>query len=181
MLDDFSCTHDELAQRIGRSRPQISNTLRLLKLSPQVQRRVAAGVLSAGHARALLGLPDAAAMERLAQRIGVIATAGDRRDQDMLDLGAQAAQHFDDTVGAEYLLPSLTTVSQPFAELGRLALDGGPVEEIRQGDVVWFPADEKHWHGASPDTAMSHIAIQESIDGSAVTWMEKVTDADYDG
>ena len=69
LLDDFGCTHDELARRIHRSRPQISNTLRLLKLPPPVQRRVAAGVLSAGHARALLGLPDAAAMERLAQRI----------------------------------------------------------------------------------------------------------------
>ncbi len=69
LLDDFGCTHDELAGRIGRSRPQISNTLRLLKLPPLVQRRVAAGVLSAGHARALLGLPDAAAMERMAQRI----------------------------------------------------------------------------------------------------------------
>jgi ParB family chromosome partitioning protein len=55
LLEDFGCTHDELAQRIGRSRPQISNTLRLLRLSPPVQRRVAAGVLSAGHARALLG------------------------------------------------------------------------------------------------------------------------------
>ncbi|WP_265442611.1 ParB/RepB/Spo0J family partition protein [Flexivirga meconopsidis] len=69
LLDDFSCTHDELAGRIGRSRPQITNTMRLLKLPALVQRRVAAGVLSAGHARALLGLPDAAAMERLAQRI----------------------------------------------------------------------------------------------------------------
>lgn len=69
LLDDFKCTHEELAGRIGRSRPQISNTLRLLKLPALVQRRVAAGVLSAGHARALLGLPDAAAMERLAQRI----------------------------------------------------------------------------------------------------------------
>lgn len=69
LLDDFSCTHDELAERIGRSRPQISNTLRLLKLPPLVQRRVAAGVLSAGHARALLGLEDGAAQERLAQRI----------------------------------------------------------------------------------------------------------------
>lgn len=69
LLDDFACTHDELAQRIHRSRPQITNTLRLLRLPPLVQRRVAAGVLSAGHARALLGLPDAAAMERLAQRI----------------------------------------------------------------------------------------------------------------
>src|SRR5690606_32320636 len=69
LLEDFGCTQEELATRIARSRPQISNTLRLLKLPPLVQRRVAAGVLSAGHARALLGLPDGAAMERLAQRI----------------------------------------------------------------------------------------------------------------
>jgi ParB family chromosome partitioning protein len=69
LLDDFSCTHDELASRIARSRPQITNTLRLLRLPALVQRRVAAGVLSAGHARALLGLEDGAAMERLAQRI----------------------------------------------------------------------------------------------------------------
>ncbi|MFW5470335.1 ParB/RepB/Spo0J family partition protein [Knoellia sp. CPCC 206435] len=69
LLDDFGCTQDELATRIGRSRPQISNTLRLLKLPPLVARRVAAGVLSAGHARALLGVGDGAAMERLAQRI----------------------------------------------------------------------------------------------------------------
>ncbi len=69
LLDDFGCTHDELASRISRSRPQISNTLRLLRLPPLVQRRVAAGVLSAGHARALLGLADGAAIERLAQRI----------------------------------------------------------------------------------------------------------------
>jgi ParB family chromosome partitioning protein len=69
LLDDFGCTHDELAARIHRSRPQISNTLRLLRLPPLVQRRVAAGVLSAGHARALLGLSDGAAIERLAQRI----------------------------------------------------------------------------------------------------------------
>ena len=69
LLEDFRCTQEELSRRIARSRPQISNTLRLLKLPPLVQRRVAAGVLSAGHARALLGLTDPAAMERLAQRI----------------------------------------------------------------------------------------------------------------
>ncbi|MFT3944053.1 MAG: ParB/RepB/Spo0J family partition protein [Ancrocorticia sp.] len=69
LLEDFKCTQEELARRIARSRPQITNTLRLLKLPPLVQRRVAAGVLSAGHARALLGLADAAAMERVAQRI----------------------------------------------------------------------------------------------------------------
>ncbi len=59
--------------------------------------------------------------------------------------------------------------------------EGGPIEEVRTGDVVFFPADEKHWHGASPDTAMSHIAIQESIDGTPVTWLEKVSDAEYTG
>ncbi len=69
LLDDFGCTHEELSTRIGRSRPQISNTLRLLKLSPAVQRRVAAGVLSAGHARALLGVADAGAQDRLAARV----------------------------------------------------------------------------------------------------------------
>ncbi|WP_316245906.1 ParB/RepB/Spo0J family partition protein [Arthrobacter echini] len=69
LLDDFGCSHDELAGRLGRSRPQISNTLRLLRLPPLVQRRVASGVLSAGHSRALLGLNDPAAMEQLAQRI----------------------------------------------------------------------------------------------------------------
>ena len=69
LLDDFGCTHEELASRIGRSRPQISNTLRLLKLSPEVQRRVAAGVLSAGHARTLLAIPDAAGQDRLASRV----------------------------------------------------------------------------------------------------------------
>ena len=69
LLEDFSTTHEQLADRIGRSRPQVSNTLRLLKLPPVVQRRVAAGVLSAGHARALLSLPGAEAMEQLAQKI----------------------------------------------------------------------------------------------------------------
>ncbi|MGH3496417.1 MAG: ParB/RepB/Spo0J family partition protein [Nocardioidaceae bacterium] len=69
LLDDFSCTHDELAARIGRSRPQISNTLRLLRLSPAVQRRVAAGVLSAGHARSLVSVEDAAVQDRLAARV----------------------------------------------------------------------------------------------------------------
>ncbi len=69
LLDDFGCTQEELSRRIGRSRPQISNTLRLLRLPPLVARRVAAGVISAGHARALLTLEDGSQMERLAQRI----------------------------------------------------------------------------------------------------------------
>ena len=69
LLEDFECTHEELAGRIGRSRPQISNTIRLLKLSPAVQRRVAAGVLSAGHARSLLAVEDPERQDRLAQRV----------------------------------------------------------------------------------------------------------------
>ncbi|GLF96759.1 ParB/RepB/Spo0J family partition protein [Streptomyces yaizuensis] len=69
LLKDFNCTHDQLADRIGRSRPQVSNTLRLLRLSPSVQRRVAAGVLSAGHARALLSVEDSEDQDRLAHRI----------------------------------------------------------------------------------------------------------------
>jgi ParB family chromosome partitioning protein len=69
LLEDFGCTHEELASRIGRSRPQISNTIRLLRLSPAVQRRVAAGVLSAGHARTLLSVEDADAQDRLAGRV----------------------------------------------------------------------------------------------------------------
>lgn len=69
LLEDFGCTHEELAERIGRSRPQISNTIRLLRLSPAVQRRVAAGVLSAGHARSLLAVEDPEVQDRLAQRV----------------------------------------------------------------------------------------------------------------
>jgi quercetin dioxygenase-like cupin family protein len=63
--------------------------------------------------------------------------------------------------------------------LGWVQKLGGPVEEIRPGDVVWFEPGEKHWHGATASTGMSHIAIQEALNGSAVTWMEKVSDEDY--
>ena len=57
--------------------------------------------------------------------------------------------------------------------------EGGPVEEIRPGDVLWFEPGEKHWHGATPTTAMTHIAIQEKLDGKAVDWLEKVSDGQY--
>jgi len=65
------------------------------------------------------------------------------------------------------------------AGCGRVQREGGPIEEIRPGDVVWFAPGEKHWHGAGPTTAMTHIAIQEKLDGSPVTWMEHVTDEQY--
>lgn len=121
LLDDFGITHEQLAERISRSRPQISNTLRLLRLPPLVQRRVAAGVLSAGHARALLGLTDPADMETLAQRIvaeglsvrgteeavtlgvekpkaprGTVRAGG--RTGALDDLGARLGDHFDTRV-----------------------------------------------------------------------------------
>jgi len=67
------------------------------------------------------------------------------------------------------------------AGAGRVQRWGGPIEEVRPGDVVWFPPSEKHWHGASPTTAMTHIAIQEQLEGKAVNWMEKVTDEQYEG
>lgn len=122
LLEDFQCTQEELATRIGRSRPQVSNTLRLLKLPPLVARRVAAGVLSAGHARALLGLQDGAAMERLAQRIvaeglsvrsveEIVTLGGDedrptprkpragRRHPQLEDIAAAVADRLDTRVG----------------------------------------------------------------------------------
>jgi quercetin dioxygenase-like cupin family protein len=64
--------------------------------------------------------------------------------------------------------------------LGRVQREGRPVEVVRAGDVVWFPPHERHWHGASPTTTMTHIAIQESLDGKAVEWLEKVSDEQYD-
>jgi len=63
--------------------------------------------------------------------------------------------------------------------VGHAQKEGGGIEEIRPGDVVWFAPNEKHWHGASPTVAMSHFAIQEALDGSPVTWLEKVSDEDY--
>ena len=89
----------------------------------------------------------------------------------------------------EHSLHSSQARAQPGIPLGQTLIvtsglgwaqrEGGPVEEIRPGDVVWLAPGEKHWHGASASAAMSHIAIQEKLNGSPVTWMEKVTDKDY--
>lgn len=65
------------------------------------------------------------------------------------------------------------------AGVGWVQQEGGPVEEVRPGDVVWFPPGVRHWHGASPTTAMTHMAIQEALDGKVVDWLEKVSDEDY--
>ena len=64
---------------------------------------------------------------------------------------------------------------------GRVQRKGGPIEDVHQGDIVWFALGEKHWHGASATTAMSHIAIQEKLNGSPVDWMEQVTEDEYNG
>ena len=65
--------------------------------------------------------------------------------------------------------------------VGRVQTKGGPIREIRPGDTVWIPPGEKHWHGAAPTTAMTHIAVHESLDGKHITWMEHVTDEEYGG
>ncbi len=91
LLDDFAATHDELARRVGRSRPHISNTIRLLNLPPAVQKRVAAGVLSAGHARALLSVDDAAAQEQLAYRI-VAEGLSVRATEEIIAMGVRPAK-----------------------------------------------------------------------------------------
>ena len=143
LLDDFGCSHEELATRIGRSRPQISNTLRLLRLPPLVARRLAAGVLSAGHARALLALDDGAAMERLAQRIvaeglsvrsveEIVTVGGDAaprqrrpragsRHPQLDDLAAQLSDRFD------------TRVSIALGQRkGKLTVEFGSVEDLNR-------------------------------------------------
>ena len=65
--------------------------------------------------------------------------------------------------------------------IGRVQAKGGPIREIRPGDVVWIPPNEKHWHGASPGNSMTHVAMQEALDGVYSTWMEHVTDEEYNG
>jgi ParB family transcriptional regulator, chromosome partitioning protein len=115
LLDDFGCTHDELATRIRRSRPQITNTLRLLKLPPPVQRRVAARVLSAGHARALLGLPDAGAQERLAQRI-VAEGLSVRAVEEIVMLGGQSERPTRPPRPAKPVAPRLADIAAMLSE-----------------------------------------------------------------
>ncbi len=161
LLDDFGCTQAVLATRIGRSRPQVSNTLRLLKLPPLIQRRVAAGVLSAGHARAVLSLTEGAAMERLAQRIvaeglsvraveEIVALGGDgpgprlrkpragNRKPELDDLAQRLSDRFDTRV--QIALGS---------HKGKLSVEFASVEDLNRivallapGDTTFSGADE---------------------------------------
>ena len=146
LLDDFNCTQDELAERIGRSRPQISNTLRLMKLPPAVQRRVAAGVLSAGHARALLGLKSQEQMDQLAGRIvaeGLSVRATEeavtlaQRDQGSGDLGRERAksprvrqlEEFSDALTDRLDTQVKITLG---AKKGRIAIDFGSIDDLHR-------------------------------------------------
>lgn len=114
LLNDFNYTHDELAQKIGRSRPHITNTLRLLQLPPSVQRRVAAGVLSAGHARALLALGDSGAMERLANRI-VTEGLSVRAVEEIISVGVKGGKKKSAGVKSKSVSPELAELAE---ELG---------------------------------------------------------------
>jgi ParB family chromosome partitioning protein len=153
MIDDFGCTQEELAKRIARSRPQISNTLRLLNLPPLVQRRVAAGVLSAGHARALLGLKDAAAMERLAQRI-VAEGLSVRSTEEIVALADSDKPSTRRAPRAQTSSPAVTDLAGRLSDLydtrvkvqvgrskGRLVVEFASVEDLNRILTVMAPKD----------------------------------------
>lgn len=154
LLEDFGCTQEELSRRIARSRPQISNTLRLLKLPPLVQRRLAAGVLSAGHARALLGLTDPAAMERLAQRI-VAEGLSVRAVEEIVALGDEPRARVTPRAQHHQAAPQLQRLSQDLsdrldtrvkiklgARKGTMTVDFGSIDDLnRILDVLSIPVD----------------------------------------
>jgi ParB/RepB/Spo0J family partition protein len=116
LLDDFSATHEELARRIGRSRPHISNTIRLLNLPPAVQKRVAAGVLSAGHARALLGVDDPMAQEQLAHRI-VAEGLSVRATEEIVAMGAEPARQARPQRGKAPVAPALKDLADRLSDV----------------------------------------------------------------
>jgi ParB family chromosome partitioning protein len=154
LLEDFGCTHDDLARQIGRSRPQISNTIRLLRLPPLVQRRVAAGVLSAGHARALLGLDDGAAIERLAQRV-VAEGLSVRAVEEIVALGGDAAPAVRRPRGPSASDPQLDEVAARLSDRfdtrvsiamgrrkGRMTVEFASVEDLERILAVLDGADD---------------------------------------
>jgi ParB family chromosome partitioning protein len=115
LLEDFGCTHEELADRIGRSRPQISNTLRLLKLTPTVQRRVAAGVLSAGHARALVSVSNPEIQDRLATRV-VAEGLSVRALEEIVTVGPDGAKRTTSRQGPKPSAPRLADLAGRLSE-----------------------------------------------------------------
>jgi ParB family chromosome partitioning protein len=172
MLQDFGCTHDELATRIGRSRPQISNTLRLLKLPPLVQRRVAAGVLSAGHARALLGLDDAAAQERLAQRV-VAEGLSVRSVEEIVALGGEEAPSPRARRAKRPVAPKLSVLADRLADRfetrvkvdlgrskGRIVVEFASVDDLERIVALMAP-DEQVPSGLADPAGAAGAAVTE--------------------
>jgi len=144
LLEDFSCTQDELAIKIGRSRPQISNTLRLLKLPTNVQKRVAAGVLSAGHAKALLGLSDAKAIEQLANKI-VAEGLSVRATEELVSLGFSGESQSEKKKTPTIKAPGLKDLSQRLEDVldtrvniqigknkGKIIIEFATMEDLRR-------------------------------------------------
>ena len=145
LLDDFGATHEQLAQRIGRSRPHISNTLRLLNLPPAVQKRIAAGVISAGHARALLGLDSPLAQERLAQRI-VAEGLSVRTVEEIVSLGG------DDEPAKAARRP---VTAKPVAPALRTCPTGSPICSRRGSRSRWAPRRARSPSSSPPSTTWS--------------------------
>jgi ParB family chromosome partitioning protein len=156
LLEDFGCTHEELAQRIGRSRPQISNTLRLLRLSPAVQRRVAAGVLSAGHARALLAVEDGERQDRLAQRV-VAEGISVRGLEEIVAVGDQDAGAAPRQPRRRPVAPGLTELSDRLSDRletrvkidlgkarGRISVEFATMEDLRRIVDIMDPRPTQH-------------------------------------
>jgi len=133
LLTDFNCTHDELAQKLGRSRPLISNTIRLMNLPTSVQQKLTSGVLSAGHARALLGLSDAGAIEKLASRI---ATEGlsVRATEEIISSGAPKGQSAKKPKQTKSASPELQEIAERIGDAldTRVSIQGG----AKKGTIV---------------------------------------------
>jgi ParB family transcriptional regulator, chromosome partitioning protein len=173
LLDDFGCTHDELASRIGRSRPQISNTLRLLKLTPPVQRRVAAGVLSAGHARALVAV-DPEQQEHLAQRV-VAEGISVRGLEELLALQPSSGQASKRTRSARPQPPEFDDLASRLGDRletrvridlgrskGRITVDFASVADLERIMQVLLP--DKGAAGSAPGYGDSDSTIERHID-----------------
>ena len=133
LLTDFNCTHDELAQKLGRSRPLISNTIRLMNLPTSVQQKLASGVLSAGHARALLGLSDASAIEKLATRI-VTEGLSVRATEEIISSGAPKGQSAKKPKQTKSASPELQEIAERIGDAldTRVSIQGS----ARKGTIV---------------------------------------------
>lgn len=174
LLEDFHCTQEELSRRIARSRPQISNTLRLMKLPPLVQRRVAAQVISAGHARALLGLSDPAAMERLAQRI-VAENLSVRQVEEIVALGDEPAVMPQIKRRAARFAPEFRELSSRLGDRfdtkvavnmgqrkGTIRIDFGSMEDLNRLIELLAPGEEGIDQPATNGTEQHNDSVSEA-------------------